>query len=200
MCQGRRPPGIRGRRNGKGGGTRFLCKKPDSLAFLPSPSPPCQRISRKISPMRTGSEELYALNSGAGVSGRLCLESCHRVQLPVVKKKVVVLQIGKRIVISRADSSNKDLRSGTMKKVLAAVVGILFVGGIVVGLSTSAAIAGPHGHHGGHHGHHGGHWGFGPGVIATGSSVPVDDGCTMVKQCYINKFGEKRCRWVQECD
>ncbi|MGO9121123.1 MAG: hypothetical protein ACLQPD_26360 [Desulfomonilaceae bacterium] len=88
-----------------------------------------------------------------------------------------------------------------MKKVLAIVVGILFVGGIVVGLSTSAAIAGPHGHHGGHHGGlHWGHWGFGPSVVVAGSPVLVDDGCTMVERCYINKFGEKRCRWVQECD
>ena len=42
-----------------------------SPAFLSSSSPPCQRVSRKIGPMRTGSEELYALNSGAGVSGPL---------------------------------------------------------------------------------------------------------------------------------
>jgi len=88
-----------------------------------------------------------------------------------------------------------------MKKVVAVVVGILFVGGIVIGLSTSAALAGPHGHHGGHHGgHHQGHWGHGPAFVAGGSSVVVNDDCPWVKRCYVNSFGEKRCRWVQECD
>ena len=85
-----------------------------------------------------------------------------------------------------------------MKKVVAVVVGILFVGGIVIGLSTSVAVAGPHGHH---HGHHHGHWGgYGPAFIAGGSSTVVTEECPLVKRCWINSYGEKRCKWVQECD
>jgi hypothetical protein len=83
---------------------------------------------------------------------------------------------------------------------MAVVMGILFVGAIVVALSASAAVAGPHGHHGGHHGKFfGGRLG-GPGLIVGGSSVVVADECPTVKRCYINRFGEKRCRWEQDCD
>jgi len=89
-----------------------------------------------------------------------------------------------------------------MKKILAVFVAILFAGTTMVALSTSIAMAGPHGHHGHHGGHHGfiGSWGVGPSmVVGTGSTV-VEEECPMVKSCYINKFGEKRCRWVRDCD
>ncbi len=94
-----------------------------------------------------------------------------------------------------------------MKKVLVVFIGILFIGTIVVGLSSSVALArhGGHGHgHGGHHGgHHGGYhrgfWGYGPGAIVGSSPVVVDEECRMVKRCWINPYGEKRCQLVQEC-
>ncbi len=70
-----------------------------------------------------------------------------------------------------------------MKKVLAVVVGILFVGGIVVGLSTSAAIAGPHGHHGGH-------WGFGPGLFAF-HSLKFHRKLVVVSSCRAWGFGRR---------
>ncbi len=91
-----------------------------------------------------------------------------------------------------------------MKKLTAIILGILFVAAIAFTFNTVALAApgghGGGGHHGGHHGHHGGHWGHG-GYWGSGiySTAVVDD-CQMVKRCYINSFGHRRCRWVQECD
>ncbi len=59
---------------------------------------------------------------------------------------------------------------------------------------------GHHGGHHGHHGHHGGYWVTDPAFFVGGSSVILEDECPTVKRCYINQFGEKRCRWVSECD
>jgi hypothetical protein len=78
-----------------------------------------------------------------------------------------------------------------MKKLTATMTGILFAAAIAFMCSTSA-VAGP-GHHGGHHhGHHGPHWRVRP--------VGWDDDCYTVKRCYINRFGERRCRWIEVCD
>ncbi len=85
-----------------------------------------------------------------------------------------------------------------MKKILVVIVGILLIAAVALALGTSAAVAGPGGHHGFHKFH--GFAGFGPGFVASGSSAVVDDECPLVKRCYINKFGEKRCRWIQQCD
>ncbi len=103
----------------------------------------------------------------------------------------------------KSRAAQKKSGSGTMKKIMALIVGILFVGAITVALSTSTAIAGPHGHHGHHGGHHGkfiGPLGFGPSPIVGTSSTVVEEQCPMVKSCYVNKFGEKRCKWVPDCD
>ncbi len=93
--------------------------------------------------------------------------------------------------------------SGTMKKLTAILMGILFVAATAL-VCTTSAIAAPPGHHGGHHGnHHRGHrahWGFGSGILVGSSPVVVDDDCYMVKRCYINQFGVRRCRWIQTCD
>jgi hypothetical protein len=95
-----------------------------------------------------------------------------------------------------------------MKTLLAVAMGVMLVAAMAFA-SSNLALAAPGGHgHGGHQGHHGkhhgwhhrGHWGYGPGFIVGGSSVVFGDECPTVKRCYINRFGEKRCRWVSECD
>jgi hypothetical protein len=96
-----------------------------------------------------------------------------------------------------------------MKKLTAIIMGSLFVAVIAFTFNTVALAAPPghggghhFGHHGGHHGHHGHHrphWGYGSGVYVSSAPVVTDD-CYMVKKCYINEFGHRRCRWVQVCD
>ncbi len=91
-----------------------------------------------------------------------------------------------------------------MKKIFVVILGILLIAAVAFALETSVAVAGPGGHHGGHHGFHFGKFhgfgGFGPGFITGGSSIVVNDDCPLVKRCYINSFGEKRCRWIRQCD
>jgi hypothetical protein len=89
-----------------------------------------------------------------------------------------------------------------MKKLPSIMMGILFAGALAFAYNNSAIAAPGHpgkhhpgGHHGKHHGHHGG-----AGYFVSGSSYLVEDDCPTVKRCYINKFGEKRCRWGSECD
>jgi hypothetical protein len=99
---------------------------------------------------------------------------------------------------------NEDTGEETMKALMAVVMGVILVVAMAVA-SNNYAVAAPGGHghgghHGKHHGHHGGHWGYGPGYIVGASSVVIGDECPTVKRCYINQFGEKRCRWVQDCD
>ena len=89
-----------------------------------------------------------------------------------------------------------------MIKVVAVIVSLLIVGVMVFAVNSTAIAAGKHGggHHGGHHrGHHGGFWGptFGWGYVGLGTVVTDD--CYMVKKCRINRFGERRCRWVKIC-
>jgi hypothetical protein len=90
-----------------------------------------------------------------------------------------------------------------MKTLLAVAMGLMLVAAMTFA-AGSLAIAAPGGHsgHGKHHpgGHHGGHWGYGPGFVVGSSAVVIGDECPTVKRCYINQFGEKRCRWVLECD
>ena len=88
-----------------------------------------------------------------------------------------------------------------MKTFFAVVMGIVLVGAMAV-TSDNYAVAGPGGHgHGRLNGfHHRGHWGYGPGVIVGGSTIVADEECSMVKRCYINEFGQRRCRWERVCD
>jgi hypothetical protein len=89
-----------------------------------------------------------------------------------------------------------------MKTFVAVVMGILLMGVMTVA-SNNYAFAGPHGpgHHSHHGFHHRGHWRFGPSVIVGGSTVFADEEeCSMVKRCYINEFGKRRCRWEQVCE
>ena len=88
-----------------------------------------------------------------------------------------------------------------MKTFFAVVMGIFLMGVMTVS-SNDYAFAGPHGHgHGRHHGfQQRGHWGYGPGVIVGGSTIVEDEECSMVKRCYINEFGKRRCRWEQVCE
>jgi hypothetical protein len=96
-----------------------------------------------------------------------------------------------------------------MKRLQAVAMGLMLVATMVFA-SGSLAVAGPGGpggpgggpgkhHPGGHHGKHHGHHG-GAGYFVSGSSYLVEDDCPTVKRCYISQFGEKRCRWVSECD
>lgn len=91
-----------------------------------------------------------------------------------------------------------------MKTLMAVAMGLMLVAAMTFA-SSNLAVAGPGGpggpgkhHPGGHHGHHGHHGGA--GYFVSGSSYLVEDDCPTVKRCYINQFGEKRCRWVSECD
>jgi hypothetical protein len=127
------------------------------------------------------------------------------------RKKVVVLQIGQRIVNHGRTARTKKLGSGTMKTLMAVAMGLMLVAAMTFA-SGSLAVAGPGGpggpgggpskhHPGSHHGkHHGGHGGYGPGYIVDASSVVVGGECYTVKRCRINEFGEERCRLVEECD
>ena len=86
-----------------------------------------------------------------------------------------------------------------MKTFFAVVMWVILMGVMAVA-SNDFAVAGPHGH-GRHHGfHHRGYWGYGPGVIVGGSTVVANEECSMVKRCYIDEFGKRRCRWEQVCD
>jgi hypothetical protein len=108
------------------------------------------------------------------------------------------------LLLKSGQLTYKKLRSGTMKALLAVAAGVMLVV-VMAFASSNLAFAAPGGHgkhHGGHHGHHGkhhgwhhrGHWGYGPSFIMAGGE------CYTVKRCRVNEFGEKRCRWVEECD
>ena len=72
-----------------------------------------------------------------------------------------------------------------MKKLLALVTVILFVGIAVVAVKRSAIAAG---------GHHGGH-----GAFILGSSTFVDSDCSWAKKCHTTHHGRRHCRWEKVC-
>jgi hypothetical protein len=123
--------------------------------------------------------------------------------LKIFRCRVVFLN-QKRISSLKGHSAIPNPGSKTMKKFTAIMMGIFFVGAIALMCNTYAVAAPPGhpGHHGGHghHKHHGPHWGYGSGIIVGSSPVIVDDGCYMVKKCYVNEFGQRWCRWRQVCD
>ncbi len=84
-----------------------------------------------------------------------------------------------------------------MSRILAVIMGALFIGTIVIAFSTSAAAFGGHGGWGGYRGGYGS--GYGSGIIIGGGPVVTGD-CYSVKQYYYDRYGRLRYHWVKVCN